>query len=333
MQRIHFSSDDLARVRLVDGAHPMWEMLSSASLLAGTDGTLMFSEWRRRTRRFTQDFEVLRHLAPGQGYMADFLTPSHSHGDLESGIDAMLSTPVRRLRIDVARVAAERPLPGWARLLADGDIATLQELEREVRAHYHAAVQPHREQIQKQVQAARSRRAQTLASEGVEALLATLHPRLSWESPVLSIDYSSPRVPDRDVHLDGRGLLIVSSFFCWPDPLTLRDPELPPTLVLPIQHELGWATFSDAGAQARGRSLAALLGQTRAAVLMSLSQDQGCSTTQLARRAATSTPSASQRMAVLRQAGLATSGCYGKEVLHRLTSVGVALLNSAGHNP
>ncbi|MFI6318760.1 ArsR/SmtB family transcription factor [Nonomuraea sp. NPDC050556] len=309
----------------------MWEILSGASLLSSSDGGWLFDTWRRGTgRRATQEFPMLRRLAPPRGYMADFLTPTRSTGDLEEGIDAVLATSRERLRIDMGRLDAERRLPGWARPLAEGDRAALGQLEQELRAFHHTAIAPYQERVSVQVGADRAIRVSALASGGVDRLLATLHPRIRWEPPVLTIDYSSSRVPDRDVQLDGRGLLVRSSFFCWPDPLTLRDPELPPVLVLPVEHQLGWAAPPNPAQPAtRGERLTALLGATRTTVLHCLTEGQGYNTTQLARRTGISIPSASQHLTILREAGLTTSSRHGKQVLHTLTPLGYALLESS----
>ncbi|MFI6317490.1 ArsR/SmtB family transcription factor [Nonomuraea sp. NPDC050556] len=299
-------------------------------MLGKSDGSWLFDTWRRGTgRRAVQDFPMLRRLAPPRGYLADFLTPTRSTGDLDDGIDAVLSTPRHRLRTDVGRLHAERPLPGWARPLADGDRMALNQLEGELRAFHHTAIAPYQEQINAQVRADRAKRVGAMVTGGVEHLLSTLHPRIRWESPILTIDYSSPRVPDRDVHLDGRGLLVRSSFFCWPDPLTLRDPDLPPVLVLPVQHQPGWATPATPDQPTPHGRLEALLGATRAAVLHCLANEQECNTTQLARRTGISIPSASQHLTVLRQSGLTTSDRHGQQVLHSLTSLGHTLLGTS----
>jgi hypothetical protein len=39
---------------------------------------------------------------------------------------------------------------------------------------------------------------------------------------------------DRDLYLDGRGIELQPSAFCWQVPTKLRDPELKPVLVYPI---------------------------------------------------------------------------------------------------
>ena len=70
----------------------------------------------------------------------------------------------------------------------------------------------------------------------------------------------------------------------------------------------------------------ALLGRSRAAVLEAVAD--GCTTTELARRAGVSLASASQHAAVLRDSGLLVTRRTGKSVHHSLTVLGAALLNA-----
>ncbi|MEU3653452.1 hypothetical protein AB0E67_11570 [Streptomyces sp. NPDC032161] len=59
-----------------------------------------------------------------------------------------------------------------------------------------------------------------------------LAPCIRWASPTLTADYPL----DRDLHLRGRGITLVPSFFCAKAPVTLIDPDLPPVLVHPVGH-------------------------------------------------------------------------------------------------
>ncbi|MFD1044932.1 hypothetical protein ACFQ1S_04640 [Kibdelosporangium lantanae] len=97
----------------------------------------------------------------------------------------------------------------------------------------------------------RRRRAELAMTHGLEHVLGTLHPSIRWRAPVLEVSYPV----DQDLHLDGRGLVLVPSFFCQGLPTSFCDNELQPVLVYPIQHELGWATANSA------KSLVTLLGR------------------------------------------------------------------------
>src|SRR3569833_430143 len=133
----------------------------------------------------------------------------------------------------------------------------------------------------------------------------------------------TPYVDERDLYLNGRGRLLVPSFFCWGKPVTLVDPDMPPTLVYPIQHDLMWME-REAPARRGERELSALLGSTRAAVLYTLAEGP-FTTTEVARRLRISPPSASEHATVLRAATLVTTQRSGNMSLHSITSLGVSL--------
>ncbi|MFJ3939262.1 ArsR/SmtB family transcription factor [Streptomyces parvus] len=122
--------------------------------------------------------------------------------------------------------------------------------------------------------------------------------------PTLVADY--PR--DGDLHLGGRGLSLVPSFFCTERPATLIDPELPPVLVYPVSRRPASAAPLD--------GLPELLGRTRALALCALSSP--CSTGELARRIGVSIGTASKHASVLRTTKLITSTRRGGEVVHAL---------------
>ncbi|OUC96719.1 ArsR/SmtB family transcription factor, partial [Streptosporangium minutum] len=65
---------------------------------------------------------------------------------------------------------------------------------------------------------------------------------------------------------------------------------------------------------------------TRAAVLRTIAVDQGCSTSELARRIGVSVSNASKHAQVLNHAGLITSTRHANLVLHQLNDLGAGLL-------
>jgi len=72
------------------------------------------------------------------------------------------------------------------------------------------------------------------------------------------------------------------------------------------------------------RTLAALLGETRAAALDVISE--GCTTTELARRLGISPATASHHVSVLRCAGLVMTQRQGSAVVPTVTALGTQLL-------
>jgi DNA-binding transcriptional ArsR family regulator len=330
--RILFSSDDIARTRVANGADPVWELVLSLHLLQGRTHDPVMSGWRRDvTDTLRRDvtagrLRLLFALNPPRGYFPDFLTPAGSGEGLEPGLDAIRSTPVTRLRQDLTILAADNVLPPTAASLARGDVETLTHLTDSMRAYREVAVAPYWTRIQAAVEADRGARARAFLDGGAEGLLQSLRPAMRWNAGVLEI----PHYPvTRELHLDGRGLLLVPAYFCARTPVTLLDPALPPVLVYPVQR-LGGLNLSDEAAPPADRengreALAALLGRTRAAVLEVV--DAGCSTGEVARRVGISPAAASQHATVLRKAGLLVTRRERNTVLHTLTPLGRAMLD------
>lgn len=323
MLRFHFTSEDLARVRIAPGPDPMWEVLLSAHVVNQRSGVMLFEPWRERVLPgLRPTARMLLRLTPPRGYSPDFLTPVTGADDFETGLDAVLSTPRSRLRHDISQLATVRPHV-WTRDLADGSVHAVRGLGAALRAYYEQAVAPYWDGIRAAVDLDRAARTRAWVEGGTEQALRTLHPSIRWEHPVMSVATAA----DRDVHLAGRGLLIIPSYFCRHAPISLADPELPPLLLYPIAHE---RAGTQRGLEARaddGRRLVALLGRTRAAVLRALAT--GATTSEIAQRLAISPASASEHATVLRNAGLVASGRERNTVIHALTPMGRTLLDGS----
>ncbi|MER7415250.1 winged helix-turn-helix domain-containing protein [Micromonospora peucetia] len=332
MLKIYFSAEDILRTRVAPAADPVWELVLSLHLLPGRGRDPLLAGWRQSVTRGLREgsgsagLRLLLTLNPPRGYFPDFLTPYESMSGFEAGMEAVRSTPVALLHRDLALLAADSSLPAGAVPLARGEADTLRGLTDAMERYRGLAIDPYWTRIQAAVEADRARRARALLAGGVEGLLASLRPAMRWESGVLEIrDYPH----SRELHLDGRGLLLVPSFFCAATPVALLDPALPPVLVYPVDRLGGLlpAPGEGAGAPDPGReALAALLGRTRAAVLAA--SDDGCTTGEVARRLNISAAAASQHTTVLRNAGLLVSQRDRNTVLHTLTPLGRAMLNS-----
>ncbi|MET9484991.1 winged helix-turn-helix domain-containing protein [Streptomyces sp. NPDC006638] len=327
MLRIHFTGEDLARTTVAAGADPLWEVVLSRFRLQDRITPLVFQPWLRQVRAdpvlrtgMRAGSQWLTRLAPLGPYFPDFLTPPEACDGLDAGLEALQSTPRRRLRSELQRLDRHRPLPDWARPLADGDPASLGRLAEALRTYHRAAITPHHRLIQAVVDADRARRARSFLDGGVHGVLADLRPVMRWHPPVLEVDYGV----SQDLYLRGRGLRLIPSFFCHRAPVALADPDLTPVLIYPIDQTARWAV----AAGADDRPLKALMGSTRTAVLHAVGD--GVTTTQLALRLNTSLASASRHAGVLRNAGLVSSQRHGSAVLHSLTGLGTALLDKAG---
>ena len=325
MLRIHFTAADVGRVRLAPRADVLWETVLSLHQLARP--AFFFTAWARRLRpcvgRSTgAEVRTLTSLVPPTGYFPDFLTPAANGPvtDLESGIDAVLSTGKQRLHTDVTLLAAQVRRPAaWLDDLARGRPAALHRLGGALRGYHQAVLTPWGADSATRVAADRDQQAGRMLEHGSEALLAHLGPALRWRAPVLEADYPV----DRDLHLDGRGLTIIPSLYAYGTPVTLADAELRPVLVYPVTRGPLW--LPDAPASRTTTALEELLGPTRAAALRHL--DTVHTTTSLATRLGTSPSTVSRHTAVLRRAGLVTTQRTGTHVLHTRTPLGAALVH------
>ncbi|MFB9924143.1 ArsR/SmtB family transcription factor [Amycolatopsis halotolerans] len=197
------------------------------------------------------------------------------------------------------------------RSIAAGEIAGLKMLEEAAAWYQRAALAPHWATMSQMIGDDRNARAQQLAAGGVEELLALLPGTQRWTSPVLHLDYPT----DKDLHLRGRGITLVPSYFCVGRPVTLVDPELPPVLTYPLEVTT---------VRPRRDALSDLLGGTRAHILRMVQVPR--STTALADKVGASPGSVSKHTKVLRQAGLITSSRRGATMLHLTTGLGRRLL-------
>jgi len=250
------------------------------------------------------------------------LTPTAGGTDIEQGIEYVLSTPRRRLRTDLERLADQRRLGERTIALARGQRDALHDLGLAIRGYYRAALAPYWAQVRDHIHADIVIRSRALVRNGAGEVLCGLNPRARWRQSLLELPYST----DQDLYLGGRGLLLVPSFFCWGGPISLMDPALTPVLVYPIEHDLNW--LSAERPRPNMRELATLLGRTRATILVTVAAEC-CSTSELAERACVSIASASQHASVLRQAGLITTRRRGSCVVHSVTHLGATLI--VGH--
>jgi hypothetical protein len=239
--------------------------------------------------------------------------------DIDEGCEAVLSTPRQRLSGDLAAVFHDRPAEPWVRLLSTGDREHLDRITQATRTGYDVLIAPYWNRIRESFAREWLRRSQEIATRGVGALLGSLPGVLSWDGRVLRTGYPD----DRTVRLAGRGIVLLPSYFCWGNPVTWIDPELPPVLV----YQACGRYSADQDAAEPAPHIVALLGRTRAECLRALLVP--CTTTELAEQVGTSVGAASRQTAVLRASGLIDSIRRGKAVQHNATLLGMALLTDA----
>lgn len=297
MQRIHFTAADLARTRLQSTLGPVAEGVFALGALTRSRGPEL-ARWRGdvigRLRESTSPDQPLGALLQSLRAPDDLLFLL----DSGPGADTFAPTALSLTRTDLVRLAVDvwraGVAPVWDRVL--------ERLDAQCDAHGRIAM-----------------------TGGVERLLATLHPRIVWNPPVLEIH---DRL-ERDVHLRGRGLLLCPSAFLAGSAGRIIETERDSgraALVfgMPADVTSLFALPTGNGEHSGEQALSALVGQTRAAALRSLTDT--CTTSELAARLGISPGSASQHASVLRESGLITTRRVRNRALHTVTPLGLALL-------
>jgi DNA-binding transcriptional ArsR family regulator len=322
--RIHFTDADIARTRMKMELDLMWEIVSSAQILQHRDGALSFAPWRRRMREHARNDPELRTalhtvvtVAPHAAYFPDLLTPGRDIAGIEESIDAVLSTSPARLREEIGRI---RPTAGaaatWLDDLARGRLPALRQLRHALRVYFRSAIEPLLPTIEDGLCTDAAGGIQQYLHRGPEGLLRGLGRSTRWGPPVLSVAYPH----DRDLHLEGRGLVLVPCYFALHHPVALADPRLRPVLAFPVRTESRLL----AAARAGGDHVTALLGGTRASILRSVVG--GSTTTGLAKVVGVAPATVSHHTGVLREAGLITTERHENFARHLITPLGLRVL-------
>ncbi|GIH05027.1 transcriptional regulator [Rhizocola hellebori] len=324
MLRIHFSLADLARLRLASQPDPLWELVLSMHVLHEPSESPWLGPWRQQMIRrlraggaFRQDMVLPLALNPHTGYFPDFLTPLESAEGFDAGLDAVLSTPKARLAMEVEQLAGRASrAAGLLDGIREGVPCELRRLESALRRYHELALAPIWGRIMISFGAERAERARVLADAGPEAMLASLQPMCRYRDGVLELPHFRTT---RDVYLDGRGLVLIPSYFKQQHTLmALADSGLPQVLVCPLDNRIRIE------AESRREPLVALLGRVRTEVLELASSPMSVS--QIAGRLGITASAASKHLRVLSDAGLVIRRRDRNRVHHTLSTLGQSLL-------
>ncbi|WP_158834740.1 ArsR/SmtB family transcription factor [Streptomyces sp. NRRL S-350] len=145
--RIHFTVEDLARLRMVAGLGPLTEGIFALHRFSHS-GSVLFHPWRMRVRAAlrtrTAELEALAQQAPSLTELTELLGPS-ADGEGQSGPAALLG-----------RFTQVAVLPYWT-------------------------------EIRPQLERVRDARGRIAIAHGSERLLSAIHPTLRWNAPVLEV--------------------------------------------------------------------------------------------------------------------------------------------------
>lgn len=265
-------------------------------------------------------------LEPPVGFSPTFVTPPLM-GQPAEVVEQARSTSLSEVHAELEAIAEVQTLPAWTRTI---DSELYQRFCDGLSDLYDALLRPYWSAISDLHVADRALRTRHMLQGGVDRLLREANPQyMRWNPPVLEI--RMPNGIDRDFYLEGHGILLVPTLFRhyslvdtagYPQPVV----TYPAGLDQPIDR---LTLFAEKGSTAGDPAgVAALLGVTRAAVLRTIAEHQGCSTKELAALTHISSPSASEHATILRRAGLVNTTRYRNTVIHTATELGAALLGA-----
>jgi len=313
-----FTPDDVARIRFAFS--PLLELVLSLIVLRAPARHSLHLPWVRSVRPLLTDLDLseLFALIPVQGISADFLTPPPTSPvpDLAAELDLVRHIPESQVLADLVDVPGV-PDPILERIRNDPRGAAVR-LAESLQAYWDVALEPYWPRVRALLEADVLWRSRRLAMGGTHAVFDDLDETVTWHGDRLSATdpwtYSGA--------LSGEGLLLVPSAMAWP---TVRKMVAPyqPMIAYPAR---GIATLWETEAPESPEALTALLGRTRARLLVTLAEPS--STTALARRLAVTPGAISQHLSVLRSSGLVSRTRVGGSVLYGRTPTGDTLAAS-----
>ncbi|MEU0567280.1 DUF5937 family protein [Nonomuraea sp. NPDC005983] len=321
---------EMIRYRLGAGAasvrwamSPIHEVVSLARLLTEPQRHPMFHQWlRRRHHRLSGlDLSALMVFMADGAYRPDFLDPSpmSSEPTFEEGMDALLSTPTDQVYAELVDASIGRGAEIGRRLLDDPDRARLEAAEA-VRRLWKAAMEPEWPSMRQALRAEMLDRAIQVNREGLRTVLPRLHHSAACDGDTITVESTV----DFDVDCP-EGLILVPSLFITDRVQCTTSDHWTPAIYYPASGRYLWAT------PPTPRSLDRLLGTTRSRILAALTTP--LQTTVVARLVGVTVPTASEHLAILRDAGLIDSSRAGRTATHELTKAGRALLDAASPRP
>jgi DNA-binding transcriptional ArsR family regulator len=325
--QIRMSVADLGRTRFAFS--PLAEAAESLYMLASEAIHPLHRSWfdSVRPRLDHVDLALLKAVIPARPVIADFLFSGAV--DPTTTIDQQLrlvaELPADQLAQEIEAVWRAESIPPRARELMGQGQDGPRYLAEALWHYWSVTIEPHWRAMRAVLDDDVAYRATELTKGGVGAMLSDLAPQVSLRGEVLRIDKKRGLEGDDDEDLSGIGLLLVPSVFVWPNVVFAVGPAGPPALTYPARGVGNlWHEHS---AAADENALGALLGRSRAEIIVALALPQ--STTELSLALGQSPSSVSQHLSVLRRCGLVTSWRSGRSVLYRRTDLATSIVHAS----
>ncbi|MEV5556493.1 DUF5937 family protein [Nonomuraea wenchangensis] len=314
--------EDVARIRFAFS--PLWELVASLRTLRQPARQSLHLPWIKavRPRLAGLDLTELLALVPPSGYLADFITPPPDTPlpDFAAELDRVRRTAPERVLDELAHLReAGRADPAVLdRLAADPEAAVARAADA-LEAYWETCFAEFWPRVYALLERDVLRRSRQLAQGGARELFAGLDPAVTWTGERLLVD--RPWCVTGGLH--GDGLVLVPTAFHWPSVAVMSAPYQS-MLVYPV---LGVGTLWEQGPPPAPGALAALIGRSRARILLALAEP--ATTSALAGRMSLTPGAVSQHLGVLSGGGLAVGMRVGKQVVYRRTLAGDMLAGQA----
>lgn len=297
---------------------PLWETISAVRVIIYPAAHALHLPWLRALagQGKRPDLGILRHLLPPVGYAPDFLCPPPTGPlpDVDHELGQLRQVPPEVFVAELKRLASGTRMPAHLQDLSDDPVAGLAKVAAAVESCWNQLLSADWPRLQDLLDADITYRARRITAGGMQALFADLHPHVTWDHGV-----NVAATTNRQISLDGRGLLLIPSVFAWPEPTVQLDPPWQPTLIYPTRGigHLWQRPTTQPGA------LTQLLGRRRSAILTELAEP--ATTSALARRLGISASTASGHLKTLQRGGLLTAHRTGHQVHYQRTELGHTL--------
>lgn len=314
--------EDVARIRFAFS--PLWELVASLRTLRQPARQSLHLPWIKavRPRLAGLDLTELLALVPPTGYLADFITPPPDTPlpDFAAELERVRHTAPERVLDELAHLReAGRADPAVLdRLAADPEAAVARAADA-LEAYWETCFAEFWPRVYSLLERDVLRRSRQLAQGGARELFAGLDPAVTWTGERLLVD--RPWCVTGGLH--GDGLVLVPTAFHWPSVAVMSAPYQS-MLVYPV---LGVGTLWEQGPPPAPGALAALIGRSRARILLALAEP--ATTSALAGRMSLTPGAVSQHLGVLSGGGLAVGMRVGKQVVYRRTLAGDMLAGQA----
>lgn len=316
IQLIEFTLTSIGAHRVRFAVSPLDEVLATVRIAIGLRGYPVQTDWFDLRKAQSLPIAELRTVLRDPGYICEFLSPPPTEPDTTAAVQlaeirrtppAQVQAELRTLNLDLHALPTR---PEQARdLLAD-----------QIEHAWTELIEPHWPRLKDILLTDIGYRAAKLASGGVSAVIADLHPDVRMahraETDVILVR-NTARVT---FPLDKRGLLLIPSVFTRDRIGVIAVEPWQPSIIYPARG------IAEAHQQRTKRAgLARVLGRTRATLLAAL--EEPMSTATLARSLELSSGTVSEHLGAMRDAGLLTTARRGHTVLYRRTTLGDDLLH------